>query len=33
MSLEDLEKVIDKRDRILSRIYMMKLEILMTEDE
>ena len=31
-SLEQLEQVVDKKDRILSRIYMLKLEIL-TEDE
>lgn len=32
MSLEQLDQVVDRRDRILSRIYMLKLEIL-TEDE
>lgn len=32
MTLEQLDHVVDKRDRILSRIYMLKLEIL-TEDE
>ena len=32
MSLESLEKVKDKKDRILNRIYMMKLEILMEKE-